>query len=134
LPYSLALSGWVEDPEMDAVLDDAGIGLIASSVLAGGALTGKYLRGESGRATAGGRPAAEVRGNDQARALAALAEEWEVTPTSLAFSFVLAHPRLCSVLFGATSPQQVYDNITSLEVFHSLDADQLTRLRALAAP
>jgi aryl-alcohol dehydrogenase-like predicted oxidoreductase len=134
LPYSLALPGWVEDPAMQAVLDDAGIGLIASSVLAGGALTGKYLRGESGRATAGGRPAADVRGNDQARALAGLADEWDVTPASLAFSFVLAHPRLSSVLFGATGPQQVHDNVASLQVFHSLNADQLARLRDLATP
>ncbi len=73
-----------------------------------------------------------MRGNDQARALAQLADEWDVRPTSLAFSFVLAHPRLSSVLFGATSPQQVHDNVASLQVFHSLNADQLAHLRDLA--
>ncbi len=134
LPYSLAHRGWVEDPAMEAVLDDASAGLVASYVLAGGTLTGKYGRGETGRSTVDGRTPAEVGGDRQAGALVELAQEWGVTPTSLAFSFALSHPRLASVLFGATSPEQLRQNVASHEVFQALDLDQLERLRQLSAP
>jgi L-glyceraldehyde 3-phosphate reductase len=132
LPYSVAHPGWVEDPAMDAVLVDAGIGLVASFVLAGGTLTGKYTRGETGRATVDGQAPTEVAASPQAEALTALADEWGVTPASLAFAFTLGHPRLASVLFGATSPDQVRQNVASLEVFDALTPDQLERLGAVA--
>jgi predicted aldo/keto reductase-like oxidoreductase len=38
-----------------------------------------------------------------------------------------------SVLFGATSPEQVRENVDSLKVYDSLDQDQLARLEELAA-
>ena len=132
LPYSLVRPDWVEDPEMEAVLADADIGLVASYVLAGGTLTGKYLSGESGRAAADDTTPAIVAGKARAAALVALADEWGVPPASLAFSFALSHPRLASVLFGATSPEQLRENVTSLEVFTALDDSQRRRLAALA--
>ncbi len=103
LPYSLVRPDWVRDPAMDHVLVDADIGLVASYVLAGGTLTGKYLDGGSGRAANDDNPAI-VAGKQRAAALVELAAEWNVSPASLAFSFALSHPRLSSVLFGATSP------------------------------
>jgi aryl-alcohol dehydrogenase-like predicted oxidoreductase len=132
LPYSLVRADWVQDPVMKAVLADADIGLIASYVLAGGTLTGKYLRGESGRAAADANPAI-VAGKERAAVVVELAREWNVTPASLAFSFALSHPRLASVLFGATWPEQVRENVASLEVFNSLDDDQRRRLDDLAS-
>jgi L-glyceraldehyde 3-phosphate reductase len=132
LPYSLVRPEWVQDPMMEAVLSDAGIGLVASYVLAGGTLTGKYLHGESGRAQADDTPAA-VSGKARAAAVVELAREWNVSPASLALSFALSHPRLASVLFGATSPHQLRENVASLEVFESLDDDQHRRLNALAS-
>jgi aryl-alcohol dehydrogenase-like predicted oxidoreductase len=132
LPYSLSYPGWVDEAAMDAVLDDAQMGLVASFVLAGGTLTGKYAKGETGRATVDGRAPAEVRTSGQIEGLVALADEWQVAPASLAFSFVLDHPRLASVLFGATSAEQVRQNVASLDVHGSLGADQLDQLRRLA--
>lgn len=132
LPYSLVRPDWVQDPMMEAVLFDADIGLVASYVLAGGTLTGKYLQGESGRAVADDTAAA-VAGKQRAAAIVELAREWNVSPSSLAFSFALSHPRLASVLFGATSPEQLRQNVASLEVFRSLADDQLRRLKALAS-
>ena len=61
LPYSLVRPDWVQDPMMEAVLSDADIGLVASYVLAGGTLTGKYLHGESGRAAGRRHPRRGVR-------------------------------------------------------------------------
>ena len=132
LPYSLVRPDWVQDPMMEAVLFDADIGLVASYVLAGGTLTGKYLQGESGRAVADDTAAA-VAGKQRAAAIVELAREWNVSPSSLAFSFALSHPRLASVLFGATSPEQLRQNVASVEVFRSLADDQLRRLNALAS-
>jgi aryl-alcohol dehydrogenase-like predicted oxidoreductase len=134
LPYSLVRADWVDDPAMDAVLRDAGIPLVASYVLAGGTLTGKYL---DASADLGGRAAADesapiVAGKQRAAALVALAREWGVTPASLAFSFALDHPRLASVLFGATSPDQLRENVASLAVHDALDGEQRARLRSLA--
>ncbi len=132
LPYSLVHPDWVQDPAMEAVLADADVGLVASNVLAGGTLTGKYLRGESGRATTDDAPAL-VAGKRRAAALVELAGEWDVSPASLAFSFALSHPRLASVLFGATSPDQVRENVRSLEAFAALDDSQRERLSQLAS-
>ena len=55
-----------------------------------------------------------------------------MTPASLAFAFALSHPRLASVLFGATSPEQLRENVASIEVFDALDDDQRRRLNELA--
>ena len=131
LPYSLVRTNWVDDAAMEAVLADAGIGLVASYVLAGGTLTGKYVDGGTGRASADENPAI-VAGKRRAADVVALAAEWGVTPSSLAFSFALAHPRLSSVLFGATSSEQVRENVAALEVFESLDDERRERLRQLA--
>jgi aryl-alcohol dehydrogenase-like predicted oxidoreductase len=131
LPYSLVRADWVRDPAMEAVLADADIGLVASYVLAGGTLTGKYLNGQSGRANHDDTPAI-VAGKNRAAVVVELAREWNVTPASLAFSFALSHPRLSSVLFGATSPEQLRENLASLEVFNALDDDQRQRLDDLA--
>jgi len=131
LPYSLVRPDWVQDPMTDAVLADADIGLVASYVLAGGTLTGKYLQGESGRADDDSTDAV-VAGKKRAAAVVELAREWHVSPASLAFSFALSYPRLASVLFGATSPEQVRENVASFEVFNSLDDDQRRRLAELS--
>jgi aryl-alcohol dehydrogenase-like predicted oxidoreductase len=129
---SLADDAQANDPEMRAVLDRGEIGLVAASVLAGGTLTGKYLDdGGSGRAR-GDESAAIVRGKQIARPLAALAAEWGVAPTHLAFAHALDHPNLATVLFGATNAAQVRTNLESVAVYESLSRRQLDAIHALA--
>ncbi len=132
LPYSLVRPDWVQDSAMEAILADTEMGLVASYVLAGGTLTGKYLDGGFGRASSDDTPAI-VAGKRRAAALVELAREWDATAASLAFAFALGHPRLASVLFGATSPEQIHENVMSLEVFMSLDDVQRARLNQLAS-
>ena len=48
LPYSLVRRDWVESAEMSAALEASGAGLVASFVMAGGVLTGKYDAGGAG--------------------------------------------------------------------------------------
>lgn len=132
LPYSLARPGWVEDARMAGLLSADSTSLVASFVLGGGLLSGKYVRGESGRVTEmGGDPAADP-GSDVAARLAELAAEWGATPAQLAFAFALGHPALSSVLFGATTPEQVRENVASVAVARRLDDDQRAQLRGLA--
>lgn len=127
LPYSLARPRWVEDPAMVAALGAGGLGLVASSALNGGTLSGKYLQGGSGRAS-------DDPGDvDLARALVELGVEWGVQPAQLALAFVLDHPLLASLLFGATSPEQLASNVDAVAVHDSLDDGQLDRLRGLRA-
>lgn len=132
LPYSLVRADWVRDPAMEAVLADADIGLVASYVLAGGTLTGKYLKGSAGRAAADDT-APITAGKQRAAAVVDLASRWGVSPASVAFAFALSHPRLASVLFGATTPEQLRENVGSLDVFRSLDDVQRAQLEQLAA-
>jgi aryl-alcohol dehydrogenase-like predicted oxidoreductase len=132
LPYSLVRRTWVEDPAMDAVLAGGRVGLVASYALAGGTLTGKYLRGEPGRASASTDPMSEA-GRRAAADLAVLAEEWGVEPAQLALAFALDHPHLASLLFGATSPAQLATNVAALDVHRSLDDEQRARLRLVGA-
>ena len=47
---SLVDSAGPDDPDMRRAFDDGPIGLVASYVLAGGTLSGKYLTGGGGRA------------------------------------------------------------------------------------
>ncbi|HET7338662.1 MAG TPA: aldo/keto reductase [Candidatus Dormibacteraeota bacterium] len=134
LPYSLVMRSAVENPEMDGALDAAGMSVVASYTLAGGALTGKY---DDPAAT--GRINARIDGRDYSQALAAgtrlkaLAAEVGATPAALAIAFALSHPRVASVLFGATSPEQVADNAAAVEVKERLDEPTMKRLRTIGS-
>jgi aryl-alcohol dehydrogenase-like predicted oxidoreductase len=48
--------------------------------------------------------------------LRSVADEAGYSPAALAIAFALAHPAVASVLFGATSPAQIDENVAALEV------------------
>ena len=132
LPYSLTYREFVDDDLMADALNASGASVVASAVLAGGALTGKYA--SSG---ADGRLAGELADPRRKRAfqigehLRDLADEMRTTPSRLAIAFALSNPRVASVLFGATSPEQVADNVGALDVLASLEPGTLARLRSV---
>jgi aryl-alcohol dehydrogenase-like predicted oxidoreductase len=129
---SLADHAQAGDPDMRAVLTRAGVGLVAAYVLAGGTLSGKYTGADAtGRAREDDSPVA-VRGKRLAPRLSELAGKWGLEPTHLAFAYALDHPNLATVLFGATSPEQVRTNVRSVEVYSSLTREQLAAIHALA--
>jgi aryl-alcohol dehydrogenase-like predicted oxidoreductase len=127
LPYSLALRQPLEGEDERAALADAGAGVVTSFSLAGGALSGKYSRGGSGRLSA------ELDDPDLQRAvvlgdrLAGLAAETGLPAAALALAFALHGPGVSSVLFGATHVEQLRANSKALEV----GADLLGAVRAL---
>lgn len=115
---------------MTEALEIAGPRIVASAVLAGGALTGKYAVANAGGRLASERPSPLRRkALELGERLRALAGEMGTTPSRLAIAFVLANPRVCSALFGATSPEQVAENVGALDVFSHLDGAALARLR-----
>jgi aryl-alcohol dehydrogenase-like predicted oxidoreductase len=135
LPYNLLRRDWVEGPEMRRALERTGASVVASAVLAGGALTGKYAQGGSGRLTGDDRGSAVLRASaETVEDLRALAIEWDTAPGALAIAFALAKPAVASVLFGATRPEQVVQNCEGVELLDRLDEGRLERLANIASP
>jgi aryl-alcohol dehydrogenase-like predicted oxidoreductase len=131
LPYSLVSRSWVEDDAMQEALQEAGASVVASASLAGGALSGKY------GATREGRLTGELDNPRYARAfaagdrLAAIAQRIDASPAALAYGFCLRNPSVASVLFGATTPDQVYENVTAVELLEQADGDVWVELEQL---
>jgi aryl-alcohol dehydrogenase-like predicted oxidoreductase len=117
LPYNALERSWIEGTEESAALAEAGVGVVTSASLAGGALSGKYTSAaETGRlAERRDDPsvAAAIEASDR---LSDIAGRHGTTPAALALAFALAGPRVASVLFGATRPEQVRENVRALEV------------------
>jgi aryl-alcohol dehydrogenase-like predicted oxidoreductase len=142
LPYSLVQRSEVEDPAMTGALGAAGAAVVASFSLAGGVLSGKYLTGGGSGAAAGsvaGRATGTLGEPRVAPAVAAagelagLAARLHATPAALALAFPLASPAVASVLFGATSPEQLRANCAAVRLLDRLDADDLAALRRIGA-
>jgi aryl-alcohol dehydrogenase-like predicted oxidoreductase len=131
LAYSLAYPQVVEDEAMVEALDTAGASIVASAVLANGALTGKYARDEAGRLADSRNDPRRQEAFRIGERLRPLADQLDTTPARLAIAFVLSNPRVASVLFGATSPEQVEDNVQALELLVTLSKAELTALRDL---
>ncbi len=131
LPYSLVQRDWVEGADMVAALELCDASVVASYTLAGGLLSGKYAKG------AGGRMAQEKDDPRWAGALRAadalqdLAVELETTPATLAIAWALNNPTVATVLFGATTPQQIAENAQAPALLERLDEEHLARLEAI---
>jgi aryl-alcohol dehydrogenase-like predicted oxidoreductase len=135
LPYSLVRRSPVEDEDTAAALAAVGASVVASAVLASGALTGKYARpGASGRIAHeldAERHRAALEASSRLRDLAA---RYDTRPATLAIAFALANPRVASVLFGATRPEQVGENVAAAGLLGRLDAPALAELRRVGGP
>jgi aryl-alcohol dehydrogenase-like predicted oxidoreductase len=117
---------------MATALQADGIGVVASFCLAGGVLSGKYRsEGATGRAAETldqPRVSPAVRAAEE---LAAMAAGLGTTAAALALAFPLASPAVASVLFGATSPEQMRENCAATSLLGQLDAADLARLRGI---
>jgi len=131
-PYSLVRREIVEDPEMARVTAENDIAVVASYTLAGGVLTGKYaLDPAAGRAAGQLDQPRYAAGVAAGAELAALSVELGRDPAQLAMAFALLNPAVRVVLFGATSPEQVYSNVQAVSVAADLTADEVARLRQI---
>src|SRR5688572_18200650 len=111
---------WVEDGLLD-VLEEEGIGCIVFSPLAQGQLTDRYLNGipAGARATKTERvwlTANDVDQNiDKVRKLNVIAQQRGQKLSQMAIAWVLRKPQVTSALIGASSVQQLDDNLAALE-------------------
>lgn len=120
LEYSL-LERSIEREHLPAA-SHFGIGLCPWSPLAGGALSGKYRRGDAsveGRLTSVAGPSRGVLGKEQSwaviDALTAVAEEIGQNPAAVALNWVATQYRSTSVIIGATRPDQLRANLASVD-------------------
>lgn len=133
LPYSLVRRDWVEDPAQVDALREAGASVVSSYTLAGGTLTGKYAAGEGGRMEAARDDPGWQHAFKTGEELRAFANDRGESPAALAIVFALANPLVASVLFGATSPDQIDQNLEAVELLERLSGEDLTELRQLGA-
>ena len=130
LAYNLVTRKPVESEDTTSALESCCASVVASEVLARGALTG---RGRTGR-TAEAEQTERLRGAlDVGMQLRYLAAELDTTAVQLALAFVLANPVVATALFGASRPEQVRENVGALALLERLRAEDLAELRALGA-
>jgi aryl-alcohol dehydrogenase-like predicted oxidoreductase len=98
-------------------------------------LTGKYRAGPAAGRAAGTltdpRVAAAVAAAGE---LASLASRLDTTAAALAMAFPLTSPAVTSVLFGATSAEQVHANCAATSLLDRLGPADLADLRRIGLP
>ena len=116
---------------------DAGIGIVVWSPLAGGFLTGRYTRqdptGGKGRLAQGDfLPIDRERAWDLIERARAIAERARTTVAQVALAWLLAKPFVSTILLGASKTSQLEDNLGALNV--ELTAEEIAELDSLTAP
>jgi L-glyceraldehyde 3-phosphate reductase len=104
-----------------ATLQAEGMGCIAFTALAQGLLTDKYLAGIPENARINRPGGASLRREHlseanltKVRALNEIARRRGQSLAQMALAWVLRDPRMTSVVIGASSPQQIKDNVGAL--------------------
>jgi L-glyceraldehyde 3-phosphate reductase len=115
--YSM-FNRWIEDHLLD-VLEAEGVGCIAFSVLAQGLLTDRYLNGipQGSRASKGGSLRRDMLSDEnlaRVKALNDIAKGRGQSLAQLAIAWALRDPRVTSVLIGASSVEQLEQNVAAL--------------------
>jgi aryl-alcohol dehydrogenase-like predicted oxidoreductase len=121
------------DLERDVIpmLKSEGVGLMVWSPLAGGFLSGKFTRegeGEGRRANFDFPPVNKERAYDIIDVLRELSEAKGRTVAQLALAWLLYQPAVSTVIIGAKRPDQLADNLASVDV--EFTPDELARLDA----
>jgi L-glyceraldehyde 3-phosphate reductase len=130
--YNL-LNRWIEAELLDAV-EEVGAGVITFTALAQGLLTDKYLDGIPADARVN-RPGGDslargmLSGENLARvrALNEIAKRRGQSLAQMAYAWVLRDPRVTTTLVGASSPEQIRENVGALANL-GFSADELAEI------
>ena len=124
--YSLA--GRELEREIIPMLNDAGMGLMVWSPLAGGYLTGKYEsgEGEGRRDTHEFPPVDDAQGRGVLEAMHVIAKDKNASMAQVALAWLLARSAVTTVIMGAKRMDQLRDNLGSVDV--TLDPESLEKL------
>ncbi|MGC8804065.1 MAG: aldo/keto reductase, partial [Bacteroidales bacterium] len=134
--YSM-LERWVET-ELLNVLESESIGCIAFSPLAQGVLTNKYLNGipiDSRAGKAHGALKTEQitpQTIELIKKLDIIAQHRGQSLAQMAIAWLLKDPRITSVLVGASSIQQLLENLKALKNYN-FSAEELMQINAILA-
>ena len=126
------------EPNMAAMVEAYGLGLIPFSPLANGLLTGKYRRNQE--LPAGARLTTTQRMADRylternwamVECLADFCAARGRTMLELAMSWLAARPAVSSIIAGATSPEQLEENVRAVDwALTKEDSTEIDRLTA----
>jgi aryl-alcohol dehydrogenase-like predicted oxidoreductase len=132
-----SLLGRQMERELVPLAAASGLGLVVYSALAGGFLSGKYLRDQP--APAGTRRAtfniaprfAMDHGFDVIDVLKRLGQAYGVPPAHIALAWTMQQPGVSSVLFGISRLAQLEENLPAADLL--LEAAHVAELNALTA-
>jgi aryl-alcohol dehydrogenase-like predicted oxidoreductase len=125
--------------ELVPITLDQGLGILVWSPLAGGLLSGKYRRGQSGpegsrHLNNWGEP--PIHDEDQLYniidALVEIGSNHKVSAAQIALAYVLGRPGVTSLVIGARSEEQLKDNLGAADV--KLTAEERARLDKVSQP
>ena len=126
----------IEDDGVKAFCREAGLGIIAFSPLAQGLLTDRYLNGipADSRIARDGRFLKESSLTperiEQIRKLNDLAHERGQTLAEMALAWILKDGDVCSVLIGASRPEQIQNNVKAIRNC-TFSEEELNRIDAI---
>lgn len=135
------LDRWVEkgDPSLCDVLLERGIGSVVFSPLAQGLLTDRYLNGIPADSRAAS-PCVFLNESgvtedvlSKVRKLNKIANERGETMAQLALAWVLENPAVTSVITGASRPEQIVQNVQTVEKHVPLSDEEKKAIRAILA-
>ncbi|HUO96469.1 MAG TPA: aldo/keto reductase [Steroidobacteraceae bacterium] len=130
------LAGRDLERELVPLIEDQRLGLMVWSPLAGGLLSGKYRAGapgpEGARRTTFDFPLVDKeRAYRCVEAMRPIAERHGATVPQVALAWLLSRPAVTSVIIGAKSMAQLYDNLGAARL--TLDAEALKALDEVSA-
>jgi voltage-dependent potassium channel beta subunit len=128
--------------EFARLYDDIGLGTTIWSPLSSGLLTGKYNEGipEDSRLAMDNydwlreQLLGEKNGKsnlERVRKLASVADDINVSMPHLALAWCLKNPHVSTVITGASKPEQVEQNMKSIEVFEKLTGEVMERIEGI---
>ncbi|MEP0914451.1 aldo/keto reductase [Leptolyngbya sp. GB1-A1] len=123
--------------EVVPFVEDAGIGILVWSPLAGGFLSGKYTREnptpEGARLNQFKLPPIDVeQGYDVVDAIQQIAQAHGASPAQVAIAWILTKPFISSVIVGANKMHQLEDNLEAADL--RLSAAEIHQLDTLTTP
>ena len=129
------------EKEYARLYEDIGLGLTTWSPLASGLLSGKYIDGipEGSRASLPGYEwlkglLTDEKKNGQVRELAELAGRLGVTTSQLAIAWCAKNPHVSTVILGASTVDQVHENLGALTALEQLDDAVLAEITGIIHP
>jgi len=138
--YSLVVRD-IEHEFTDLCLSE-GVGITPWGPLGGGFLTGKYHRGDRPQHGRLAMMPEETEESWQRRAIERnwqiqdvmddIAANYDLSHSQIALAWLLAQPAVSSVIIGIRTPEQLEDNLKTIEA--KLPADEIERLNEVSAP